>query len=154
MNTNGGFIQSTIFTPITLTNNSSTVTFQADRRTRSTFGCNSWLCHGEGSPIYKLVKAGNYKTTLTASVFSATAGTIALGIYEDGVLIPETVRTITLAAGYLGNIAIDYISKVCCKANTSLSIASVPAVINPSTGATVTTLTPTITSATLNISRL
>lgn len=149
-----GFIQSTITTPLTLASNSSAIAFQHDRRTRSTQGCDGWLCHGEGSPVYKLVKAGNYKTTLTMSVFSETAGTIAIGLYEDGTLIPETVRTVTLAAGYLGNIAIDHISKVCCKANTSLTIASVPTVVNPSTGATVTTLTPTITSAVLNISRL
>lgn len=149
-----GFIQSTISTPITLASNSSTITFQNDRRTRSTEGCDGWLCHGEGSPVYKLVKAGNYRTTLTASVYSDTAGTVALGIYEDGVLIPSSVKSVTLAAGYLGDITLDYISKVCCKANTSISIASVPAIANPSTGATVTTLTPTISSAVLNITRL
>lgn len=149
-----GFIQSTITTPIVLPSNSSAITFQNDRRTRCTQGCNGWLCHSEGSPVYKIVKAGNYKTTLTASVFSATAGTIALGLYEDGVLIPETVRTVTLAAGYLGNIALDYVSKVCCKSNTTLTIASVPNVINPADDSTVTTLTPTITSAVLNITKL
>lgn len=149
-----GFIQSTITTPIVLPNNSSAISFQNDRRTRSTQGCDGWLCHAEGSPVYKLVKAGNYRTTVTASVFSATAGTVALGIYEDGVLIPASVRTVTLAAGYLGNITLDYISKVCCKANTSITIASVPNVINPADDSTVTTVVPTITSATLNISRL
>lgn len=149
-----GFIQSTITTPVVLPSNSSTIGFQNDRRTRSTQGCDGWLCHGEGSPVYKIVKAGNYRTTLTASVFSATAGTVALGIYEDGVLIPSSVRSVTLAAGYLGNITLDYISKVCCKANTSITIASVPNVINPATGDTVTTVVPTITAATLNISRL
>lgn len=149
-----GFIQSTITTPIVLSNNSSTIAFQKDRRTRSTQGCNGWLCHAEGSPVYKIVKAGNYKTTVTASVFSATAGTVALGIYEDGVLVPASVRTVTLSAGYLGNITLDYVSKVCCKANTSISIASVPNVINPATEETVTTVVPTITTATLNITRL
>lgn len=75
---NNGFIESTISTPVVLASNSSTITFQNDRRTRSTQGCNGWLCHREGSPIYKIVKAGNYEVNLTASVFSATAGTIAL----------------------------------------------------------------------------
>lgn len=149
-----GFIQSTITTPLTLASNSSAIAFQHDRRSRSTLGCDSWLCHGEGSPIYKLVKAGNYKTTLTATVYSATAGTVAIGLYEDGVLVPETVRNVTLAAGYLGNVAIDYITKSCCKSNTSLSIASVPTLTNPADGTTVTTLTPTIISAVLNITRL
>lgn len=149
-----GFIQSTINTPIALPSNSSSITFQNDRRTRSTQGCNGWLCHAEGSPVYKLVKAGNYKTTLTATVYSATAGTIGIGLYEDGVLIPSTVRYVTLAAGYLGNIAIDYISNVCCKSNTSLSVASVPSLINPADGTTVATLTPTIIDATLNITKI
>ena len=149
-----GFIQSTINTPLTLASNSSAITFQHDRRTRSTQGCDGWLCHGEGSPVYKLVKSGNYKTTFTATVYSATAGTVAVGLYEDGVLIPETVRNVTLSAGYLGNISIDYISKVCCKANTSLTLASVPTLTNPADGTIVTTLTPTIISAVLNITRL
>lgn len=149
-----GFIQSTITTPITLASNSSTITFQHDRRTRSTQGCEGWLCHGEGSPIYKIVKPGNYEATFTASVFSSTAGTIAVGLYEDGTLIPESVRSITLAAGYLGNIALNYDVKVCCKANTTLSLASVPAITNPADGTTVTTLTPTITSAVFNITKV
>lgn len=150
-----GFIQSSIATPITLPSNSSIIAFQNDRRTRCTLGCNSWLCHAEGSPVYKLVKAGNYKTTLTATVFSATAGTIALGIYEDGVLVPSSVRAVTLSAGYLGNISLDYISKVCCKANTTITIGSVPNIINPADETTpVTTLAPTISNATLNITKL
>lgn len=149
-----GFIQSTISTPVTLASNSSTITFQRDRRTRSTQGCNGWLCHGEGSPVYKLVKPGNYKASLTASVFSATAGTIAIGLYEDGILIPESIATVTLAAGYLGNISINYDTKVCCKANTSLTVASVPALTNPADGTTVTTLTPTITNAVFNITKI
>lgn len=149
-----GFIQSTISTPVVLPSNSSTISFQNDRRTRSTQGCNGWLCHAECSPVYKLVKAGNYRTTLTASVFSATAGTVALGIYEDGILVPASVRSVTLAAGYLGNITLDYISKVCCKADTTITVGAVPNVINPADDTTVTTLAPTISAATLNISRL
>lgn len=149
-----GFIQSTITAPVVLPSNTSTIAFQNDRRTRSTQGCDGWLCHCEGSPVYKLVKAGNYRTTVTTSVFSATAGTIALGIYEDGVLVPSSVRTVTLAAGYLGNITLDYISKVCCKANTTITIGSVPNVINPATEEAITTLAPTITTATLNTTRL
>lgn len=149
-----GFIQSTISTPIVLPSNSSAIAFQNDQRTRSTQGCDGWLCHREGSPVYKIVKAGNYRTTLSASVFSATAGTVALGIYEDGILIPSSVTTVTLSAGYLGNVSIDYVSKVCCKANTSITIASVPNVINPADGTTVTTVVPTITSAILNITKI
>lgn len=148
---NNGFIESTISTPITLASNDSKINFQNDIRTRSTLGCNSWLCHKENSPVYKIVKAGNYEVDFSASVFSATAGTIAIGLFEDGVLIPDTVRSITLSAGYLGTIAFDRIIKVCCKANSSLSVGAVPTIVNPSTEATVTTLAPTIASATFSI---
>lgn len=148
-----GFIESTITTPITLASNSSVIAFQNDTRTRSTQGCNGWLCHREGSPVYKIVKGGNYKTTLTATVFSATAGTVALGIYEDGVLVPSSVRAVTLSAGYLGNIAIEYTSKVCCKSDTTVTIASVPNITNPATGDAVTTVVPTISNAIFNITK-
>lgn len=150
-----GFIQSTITIPVVLPSNSSTITFQNDTRTRSTQGCNGWLCHAEGSPVYKLVKAGNYRTIVTATVFSATAGTVALGIYEDGVLVPASVKSVTLSAGYLGNVTLDYISRVCCKANTTITIGAVPSVTNPADETTpVTTLAPTISNAVLNITKL
>ena len=41
--------------------------------------------------------------------------------------------------------------KVCCKANSNISVGAVPAIINPDTGAVVTTLAPTISSATFSI---
>lgn len=75
---NNGFIESTISTPVVLPSNDSAIAFQRDTRTRSTQGCNGWLCHKEGSPNYKIVKAGNYEADFSAGVFSATAGTIAL----------------------------------------------------------------------------
>lgn len=75
---NNGFIESTISTPVALPSNSSMIAFQNDTRTRSTLGCNSWLCHKEGSPVYKIVKAGNYEVNFSAGVFSAVAGTVAL----------------------------------------------------------------------------
>lgn len=148
---NNGFIESRISTPIILPSNNSIISFQNDTRTRSTLGCNSWLCHKEGSPVYKIVKAGNYDVDFSATVFSATAGTIAIGLYEDGVLIPDTVRSITLSAGYLGTIAFNKIIKVCCKADTTISVGAVPTIVNPSTGEAVTTVAPTISSATLSI---
>lgn len=80
---NNGYIESTINTPITLPSNDSVITFQNDTRTRSTQGCNGWLCHAEGSPIYKIVQAGNYEIDFSALLFSGTAGTIAVGLFVD-----------------------------------------------------------------------
>lgn len=57
----------------------------------------------------------------------------------------------TLSAGYLGSVAFNKIVRVCCKANSTLSVGAVSAVVNPETGATVTTLAPTITNATFSI---
>lgn len=148
---NNGFIESRISTPITLASNYSMIAFQQDTRTRSTQGCNGWLCHREGSPVYKIVKSGNYEVNLSATVFSATAGTIALALFEDGVLIPDTVQSVTLSAGYLGNISFNKMIKVCCKANSTISVGSVPTVVNPGTGDAVTTVTPTISSAIFSI---
>lgn len=75
---NNGFIESRINTPVTLPSNSSTITFQNDTRTRSTQGCNSWLCHKEGSPVYKIVKAGNYEINFSGTFFSTSVGTVAI----------------------------------------------------------------------------
>lgn len=110
-----------------------------------------WLCHKEGSPVYKIVKPGNYEVDFSGTVFSETVGTVALGLFEDGVLIPGTVQALTLSAGYLGNISFNRMIKVCCKANSNISVGSVPAIINPATGETVTTVVPTISTATFSI---
>lgn len=148
---NNGFIESRINDPVALTSNSSKVAFQNDTRTRSTMGCNGWLCHSEGSPNYKIVKAGNYNIQFNANVYSATAGTIAFALFEDGVLIPSSISSVTLSAGYLGNVSFNKKVKVCCKANSTYSVGSVQTLINPATGDTVTTLAPIISNATFSI---
>lgn len=149
---NNGFIESTITTPVILPSNSSIIAFQNDVRTRSTLGCNSWLCHKEGSPNYKIVKAGHFNVDFNAVVYSATAGTVAIGLYEDGVLIPSSITSVTLSAGYLATVNFNKIIKVCCKANSTISVGSVPTIINPATGDVVTTVAPVISNATLTIS--
>lgn len=82
---NNGFIESRISTPVALTSNASMIAFQNDTRTKSTMGCDGWLCHREGSPNYKFVKCGNYKTNFSATLFSQEGGVVAVGLYEDGV---------------------------------------------------------------------
>ena len=148
---NNGFIESTINTPVALASNDSMIAFQNDTRTRSTQGCDGWLCHREGSPLYKIVKCGNYEANFSATIFSATAGAVAIGLYEDGVLIPSTVRTTLIDAGGLVTIAFNKEIKVCCKANSNISVGSVPSVINPESGVVTATQVPTIYSATFNI---
>ena len=95
--------------PITLTNNSANITFSADDiRTRSASCCNNgWLQHQQGSPLYQILDGGYYEINFNANVSSATAGIVALGLYQDGVLVPgTTVASSIAAAGDVENIKI------------------------------------------------
>ena len=123
-------IQSVLEPITTLTSNSATVPFANDDiRTRSA-SCAGWLQHSEGSPLYKILCGGLYKVSFNANVTSSVAGTIALGLYEDGVLIPGTtvLAQITTAGDYV-NVSFDKLIKVCCNGNTTLTVASVPSVL-------------------------
>lgn len=147
-------IESKIIVPLTLTSNNSVVTFQADDlRTKSASNCNGWLCHTEGSPIYKLRQCGVYDVVLTANIAAPTVDTYSLGIQEDGVVTSQGDQTIR-TAGDVANITVHKAVKVCCNSSTSVSIASVPSVLTGTTGTTpATTGTPIITSATLTITK-
>ena len=132
-----------ILEPITvLTSNTSAVTFiDDDIRTRKANCCN-WLQHNEGSPIYKILDGGIYEVSFNANITSATVGTVALGLFQDGILIPgSTVITEVATAGDYYNVSFDKLIKICCRGDASLTIASVPSVL---TGATLPG-TPTVT---------
>lgn len=147
-------IESRIIVPLTLTANNGVVTFTTDDlRTRSASDCNGWLCHTEGSPIYKLRKCGVYDVELTANIAAPSVNTFALGILEDGVATAEGVQTIR-TAGDVANITVHKAVKVCCNSSTSVSIASIPSVLTGTTGTTPTvTGAPIITSAVLTITK-
>ena len=132
-----------VFEPITiLTSNTSAITFTDDDiRTRKANCCN-WLQHDEGSPIYKILEGGIYEVSFNANITSATAGTLALGLFQDGILIPgSTVIAEVVTAGDYYNVSFDKLIKICCRGDASLTIASVPSVL---TGATLPG-TPTVT---------
>ena len=135
-------IQSFIEMITALTSNNSPVSFiNDDVRTKSA-NCCGWLQHTEGSPIYKILDGGLYEVSFNANVTSATAGTVALGLYQDGVLIPGTTVIVEVAtAGDYYNVSFDKLIKICCRGDASLTIASVPSVL---TGATLPG-TPTVT---------
>lgn len=149
-------IESIITNALVLPSNSSNVTFtREDLRSRSA-NCCGWLSHVEGSPLYKIIKGGTYEVDLNATLTSATAGTVALALYQDGVLIPATISATTIAtAGNVANISFKKKFRVCCNANATITIASVPTVNTGVTGTTATTTqAPVITNATLNIAKL
>lgn len=147
-------IESVINSTLALTANDSTVIFPLDDlRTRGAQCC-GWLQHAQGSPLYKILQGGIYEIDLSAVATSGTAGIIALGLYQDGILIPSTVSAETVTAGGLANLFFNKKIRVCCKADTTLTIASVPSVNAGATGATATTTqTPIITNAIFGISR-
>lgn len=140
----------------TLSSNSANVLFSNDDiRTRSA-SCAGWLQHSEGSPIYKIIEGGLYKVSFNANVTSSVAGTIALGLFQDGILVPGTtmLAQITTTGDYV-NISFDKLIKVCCRGNATLTIASIPSVLTGDTtpGTTTVTEVPVIQNANFIITK-
>lgn len=146
-----------VLEPITvLTSNTSTITFTNDDvRTRKANCCN-WLQHSEGSPIYKILEGGIYEVSFNANVTSATAGTVALGLFQDGILIPGTTVIAEVAtAGDYYNVSFDKLIKICCRGDASLTVASVPNVLTGATlpGTPVVTEIPVVQNANFSITK-
>ena len=153
-------IQTIINEPEVLTSNTSAIVFDTtDIRTRCAFCCNGgWLDYQNGNPIFKLFGngyTGYYNVNFSASVSSATAGVVAIGLYEDGILIPDTVRAVTIdAADDYETISFNKKIRVCPRGTTNITVASIPSVPTPTDITTpITTETPIITNATFNIAR-
>lgn len=151
-------IQSYLDTPTLLLSNSSPVSFERDCiRTRSANPCNGWLCHNEGSPLYKITKGGNYKVSFNANITSGTVGQIAFALFMDNVEIPGSrVITEVTTAGVYSNVAFTKVVPVCCCGSGTLTIQSVPNIISGIPGATTTVVTqiPALESANIIIEKL
>ena len=139
-----------------LVSNSSPISFlNDDVRTRKANCCN-WLQHSEGSPIYKILDGGIYEVSFNANVTSATAGTVALGLFQDGILIPGTTVLAEVAtAGDYYNVSFDKLIKICCRGDASLTVASVPNVLTGAAlpGTPVVTEIPVVQNANLIITK-
>lgn len=153
-------IQTIINNPLTLTSNTSPLVFDnTDIRTRCAYCCNGgWLDYQDGNPIFKIFGngyTGYYNVNFSASISSATAGVVAIGLYEDGVLIPDTIRAVTLAAADdYETIAFNKKIRVCPRGTTNITIGSVDSVVTPTDVTTpIETEIPIITNATFSISR-
>ena len=147
-------IQSILEPITTLTSNSATVPFANDDiRTRSA-NCCGWLQHSEGTPIYKIIAGGLYEISFNANITSSVAGTIALGLYQDGVLVPGTtvLATVTTAGDYV-NVSFDKLIKICCNGNSTFTVASIPSVLTGATtpGTATVTEVPVIQNANFSI---
>lgn len=147
-------IESVIEMITVLTSNLATLIFPIDAiRTRSA-NCCGWLQHDTGSPIYKILEGGLYEISFNANITSATAGTVALGLYQDGVLIPGTTVIAEVAtAGDYYNVSFDKLLKICCRGDATLTVASVPNVLTGAAlpGTTTVTEIPVIQNANFSI---
>lgn len=144
-----------VLEPITaLTSNSSPITFTNDDVRSRKANCCGWLQHTEGTPIYKILDGGLYEVSFNANVTSATAGVVALGLFQDGILINGTTTLATIAtAGDYVNVSFDKLIKICCRGDASLTIASIPNVLTgvlPTPTATETEI-PTIQNVNFSI---
>lgn len=150
-------IQSYLNGPVLLASNTSPISFERDCvRTRSACPC-GWLCHNEGSPLYKINKGGNYRVSFNANISSDTAGQVALALFMDGVELPGTrVQTEVTTAGIYSNVAFNKIVPICCCGNGTITVQSVPSVISgvSTAEAPVETEIPTIQNANLIIEKI
>ena len=152
-------IETIINEPLALPSNASPITFdETDIRTRCA-SCCGWLDYSNGNPNFKIFGngyTGYYDVEFSASISSATAGVVAIGLFQDGVLIPDTVRAVTLAAADdYETISFDKKLRVCPRGTTNISVRSVDTVSTPTDPTTpITTVAQIIANATFSISRL
>ena len=139
-----------------LASNTSAINFLEDETRTRKANCCGWLQHNERSPLYKILEGGIYEVSFNANVSSATAGSVALGLYQDGVLIPgtTTIATITTAGDFF-NVSFDKLIQVCCRGDANLYIASVPDILTGATAPGTATITeiPIIQNANISITK-
>ncbi len=152
-----GVIQAVQEPEILLSSNTASLPFAVvDIRTASANNCVSWMNHNEGSAIFSLLAGGYYEVDFNANVTSATAGTVALGLFADGVLVPGTEMDAVIATpGDFENISFSKVIRACCKGTVNLSINSLPTVTYSGGATPVITDTqiPIVKNANISIER-
>lgn len=141
-----------------LATNTSDITFSNDElRTRSAT-CSGWLNHTEGTSHYTILGSGNcslpavYEITFNANVTGATAGSIEIGLKENGsAVVGASVNEVVTPDEYQ-NVSFTKLIRLCPRENVTLTIGSFPAVsgVVPA----VETVAPTIKNANIIIRKL
>ena len=145
-------IQSILETITPLTGNTSAIAFTNDDIKSRKANCCGWLQHSEGSPLYKILDGGVYEVSFNANVSSATAGTVALALFQDGQIVQGTTVIAEIAtAGDYYNVSFDKLIKVCCRGDATLTVASVPSVLTGVTPTATDTEIPIIQNANFSI---
>lgn len=95
------------------------------------------------------------KSTSQVQLVLPQHGVVSIGLFEDGVLIPDSARNVTIAAADdQVPFAINTKFRVCPKGLTSISVQSVPSAVTPTDPTTpITTQIPIIVDGTFNLSR-
>ena len=151
-------IQSVQELPLILSTNTSDITFTNDElRTRSAT-CSGWLNHTEGTAQYTILGNGNcyqpsvYEVSFNANVTGETAGSIEIGLKENGTpVVGASVNEVVTPDEYQ-NVAFTKLIRLCPRENVTLTIGSIPAVsgVTPA----IETVAPTIKNANLIIRKL
>lgn len=149
-----GVIQAVQEPQTALTSNTASLPFATvDLRTASAMNCRSWMNHNEGSALFSILAGGIYEVTFNANVTSATAGSVALALFADGVQVIGTEMDAVIAApGDYENIGFNKKIRVCCKGTVNLAITSLPTVVYDTT--VTDTQIPILKNANINIERL
>lgn len=151
-------IQSTNETIQVLATNTSDITFTNDElRTRSAT-CSGWLNHTEGTSQYTILGNGNccqpsvYEVTFNANVTGATAGSIEIGLKENGSPVVGASANEVVTPDEYQNISFTKLIRLCPRENVTLTIGSIPAVsgVVPA----IETVAPTIKNANLIIRKI
>jgi len=151
-------IQSVQELPLVLPTNTSDITFSNDElRTRSAT-CQGWLNHTEGTAQYTILGNNNccqpavYEVTFNANVTGATAGSIEIGLKENGTPVVGASANETVVVGEYQNISFTKLIRLCPRENVTLTIGSIPAVsgVVPA----VETVAPTVKNANLIIRKI
>lgn len=151
-------IQSVQELPLVLATNTSDITFLNDElRTRSAT-CSGWLNHTEGTSQYTILGNGNcnqpsvYKITFNANVTSETAGSIEIGLKENGTAVVGASVNEVVTPDEYQNVAFTKVIRLCPRENVTLTIGSFSAVsgVTP----TIETVAPTIKNANLIIEKV
>jgi len=151
-------IQSTNEAIQILPTNTSDLVFSNDElRTRSAT-CSGWLNHTEGTSQYTILGNGNccqpsvYEITFNANVTGATAGSIEIGLKENGTPVVGASANEVVVVDEYQNVSFTKLIRLCPRENVTLTIGSIPAVsqVVPA----VETVAPTVKNANLIIKKL